>query len=55
MAAALITVSEAVLRIRDPVLDPGWVKNQDPGSGSGMNIPDHVSESLETIFWVINT
>jgi hypothetical protein len=27
-------------------------KNQDPGSGSGMNNPDHISESLETIFWV---
>ncbi len=28
-------------------------KNQDPdpGSGSGMNNPDHISESLETIFW----
>jgi hypothetical protein len=24
-------------------------------SGSGMNIPDHISESLETIFWVSNT
>jgi hypothetical protein len=23
-----------------------------PGSGSGMNIPDNISESLETIFWV---
>jgi hypothetical protein len=23
-----------------------------PESGSGMNIPDHISESLETIFWV---
>jgi hypothetical protein len=21
-------------------------------SGSGMNIPDHISESLETVFWV---
>jgi hypothetical protein len=20
-------------------------------SGSGMNIPDHISESLETVFW----
>ncbi len=46
------------IRIRDPVhfwpLDPGWEKNQDqdPGSGSGMNIPDHISESLETIWWV---
>ncbi len=31
----------------------GWVKNQnpEPGSGSGMNIPDHISESAETIFW----
>jgi hypothetical protein len=22
-----------------------------PGSGSGMNNPDHISESLKTIFW----
>jgi hypothetical protein len=22
------------------------------GSGSGMNKPDHISESLDTIFWV---
>jgi hypothetical protein len=27
-------------------------KNQDPGSESGMNIPDHISESLDTIIWV---
>jgi hypothetical protein len=27
-------------------------KNHDPGSGSGMNIPDHISEGLETIFLV---
>jgi hypothetical protein len=29
-------------------------KNQDPepGSGPGMNIPDHISKSIETIFWV---
>jgi hypothetical protein len=25
------------------------------GSGSGMNIPDHISEGLATIFWVKNT
>ncbi len=32
--------------IFDPwIRDPGWVKNQD-------NISDHISESLETIFWV---
>jgi hypothetical protein len=31
-------------------------KNQDPnpGSRSGMNNLDHISESLETIFWVKN-
>ncbi len=46
------------IRIRDPgtfePLDPGWVKNQDPGSGSGSgtNIPDHISENSEIIFWV---
>jgi hypothetical protein len=30
-------------------LDPGWLKIQDtdPGSGYRMNIPDHISESLE--------
>jgi hypothetical protein len=41
------------LRIRDPVpLDPEWVKYHDPDPGSGINIPNHISESLETIFWV---
>ncbi len=35
-------------------LDPGWIKNQDPdpGSESGIYSPKHISESLETIFWV---
>ncbi len=44
--------STPVLRIRYP----GWVKNQDldPGSESGMNIPDHISASL-AVFWVKNT
>jgi hypothetical protein len=55
-------VWRSVLRIRsgircffDPwILDPGWLKSQDPdpGSGCGMNNPDHISKSLETIFWV---
>jgi hypothetical protein len=27
-------------------------KNSDPGSGTGMNIQDHISESLESIFWL---
>jgi hypothetical protein len=35
-----------VFRIRDPVLFLPVVP------GSGMNIPDHISESLETIFWI---
>jgi len=36
------------------IRDPRWVNNQDPdtGSGSGMNNPDHIFESLKTIFWV---
>jgi hypothetical protein len=33
----------------------GVVADPDPGSESGMNIPDHISDSLETIFWVKNT
>jgi hypothetical protein len=30
-------------------------KNQDPDPGSGINNPDHISESLETTVWVKNT
>jgi hypothetical protein len=30
-------------------------KNQDSDPGSGMNIPDYNSKSLETIYWVENT
>jgi hypothetical protein len=33
--------SGSAIRIRDP----------DPRSGSAMNILDHISESLETIYW----
>jgi hypothetical protein len=33
-------------------LDPRWVKKQDPDPRSGMNNPNHISESLETILWV---
>jgi hypothetical protein len=29
--------------------DSGWVKKS--GSGSGMNNPDHISESLKKLFW----
>ncbi len=42
------------IRIRDPVplgpLDPGSGMGEKSGPGSGMNNPDHISESLETIF-----
>jgi hypothetical protein len=33
-------------------LTPGSWLGKKSRSGSGMNIPDHISESLETIFWV---
>jgi hypothetical protein len=53
-----LTPGSGIRCLFDPwIRDPGWVKNQDPvrdgkksGSGSGMNNPDHISESLETIF-----
>jgi hypothetical protein len=50
---------------RPIVADPGsgaffcrWIRYPDPGSGmgkksgSGINIPDHFPESIETVFWV---
>ncbi len=61
----LLTLSITVLRIqiRDPgpgilclfdpwIWDPGSGMGKKSRSGSGMNIPDHISESLETIFWL---
>jgi hypothetical protein len=42
----------------DPCVPVNSVADPDPGSGaflpprSGMNIPDQISESLETVFWV---
>ncbi len=46
--------SGAFLTPGSGIQDPGWVNHQDsePGSGIRMNISDHISESLETIFWV---
>jgi hypothetical protein len=34
------------------VADPGSGSGMGKKSGSGMNNPDHISESLKTIFWV---
>jgi hypothetical protein len=55
----MLNIKKAVLRIpiRDPVpfwpLDPGSGMGKKSGSGSaGMNNPDHISESLKTIFLV---
>jgi hypothetical protein len=39
-----------VLRI--PIRDPVPFPPLDPGTGSGLKILDHISESIETIFWV---
>jgi hypothetical protein len=33
-------------------LDPGFGMGKKSRSGYWMNIPDHIFESLETIFWV---
>jgi hypothetical protein len=33
----------------------GIQDGKNPDSGSGLNIPDHFSESIVTIFWVKNT
>jgi hypothetical protein len=43
-------ISRAFLTL-DPVSGMGKTSR----SGSGRNIPDHIFESLETIFWVKNT
>jgi hypothetical protein len=49
-----VAPGSGILCLFDPwIRDLGWVKSRsDPGSGSGMNIPDHISESLESIFRV---
>jgi hypothetical protein len=45
------TGSGAFLTLGSKIRD----KKKKSRSGSGMNIPDHSSESLERIFWVKNT
>jgi hypothetical protein len=50
-----------VISVADPdqgsgaFLTPGSGMGKKSGAGSGMNNPDHISESLETIFWGKNT
>jgi hypothetical protein len=43
------------ISVADPGYDASWIPGSGLGkksrSGSGMNMPDHISESLETIFW----
>ncbi len=52
-----ITVLELFI-VADPdpgsgaFLTPGSWMGEKSDSGSGMNNPNHISESLETIFWV---
>jgi hypothetical protein len=48
--------------VADPVPFKPWIwhprsvkKDPEPRSGSGRNKPNHISESLERIFWVENT
>jgi hypothetical protein len=44
------------LSVADPgsgaFLTPGSGMGKKSGSGSGMNNPGHISERLETLFWV---
>jgi hypothetical protein len=49
-----VAPGSGILCLFDPwIRDPGWYnQDPDPGSGSGMNILDHISESLESIFRV---
>jgi hypothetical protein len=40
----------------DPwIRNTGWTKNLNPDLGTRMNIQDHISEILETVFWVKDT
>jgi hypothetical protein len=50
---------QVAISVADPgsgaFLTPGFWMGKKSRSGSGMNIPDHISNSLKTIFWVKNT
>jgi hypothetical protein len=51
MYEGLASDSSPVLR-SGAFLTPGTGMGEKSGSGSGINNPDHISDSLETIFWV---
>jgi hypothetical protein len=42
--------SHIELTVKNSVADPGSGRGKKSGSGSDMNNPDHISESMETIF-----
>jgi hypothetical protein len=49
------SINVAGIRSRDPVpFCPGSGMGKNTGAGSGMNNPDHISESLEPNFWGFN-
>ncbi len=54
-SGAFLIPGSGIRCLYDPwIPDPRRAQNQypDPGSRAGMNNLDHISESLETIFWV---
>ncbi len=48
----IIIITEKLIINVLSVADPGSGMGKKSGSGSGMNKPDHIFESLETIFWI---
>jgi hypothetical protein len=52
-SGAFLNPGSGIRCLFDPwIRDPGWVKIR---SRIRMSIPDHISESLETFFWGLNT
>jgi hypothetical protein len=53
---AVRKVHKGEARVADPesgaFLTSGYGMGKKSGSGSGMNNPDHISESSVTIFWI---
>jgi hypothetical protein len=55
---SLFQIASRKFSVADPgsgaFLTPGFGIGKKSRSGSWMNIPDHISESLEIVFWVKN-